>query len=146
MDEERLKALEGWAGYPDRDPQAARLVRELVREVRRLNASRLRLNKDARQAFIDCLEIVDALADVAKNSDKGDKDLPAKWFATALNTAGDAIASAAKRRLADKLLSDELLAVFERIGWKQREKAAAVPPFRGILNGITAADVYGVEV
>ncbi len=39
MDEERLKALEGWAGYPDRDPQAARLVRELVREVRRLKAA-----------------------------------------------------------------------------------------------------------
>lgn len=39
MTEERLKALEGWAGYPDRDPQAARLVRELVREVRRLQAA-----------------------------------------------------------------------------------------------------------
>lgn len=39
MTEERLKSLEGWAGYPDRDPEAARLVRDLVREVRRLQAA-----------------------------------------------------------------------------------------------------------
>ncbi len=52
MDEERLKALEGWAGYPDRDPQAARLVRELVREVRRLNA-----------AAVPCANVIHGLPD-----------------------------------------------------------------------------------
>lgn len=63
MTDERLASYADWAGHPDRDPQAARIVRELVAEVRRL----------------------------------------------------------------------------------REEKAAPVPPFRGILDGITAADVYGVH-
>lgn len=38
MTDERLCAYGDWAGHPDRDAQAARIVRELVREVRRLRA------------------------------------------------------------------------------------------------------------
>jgi hypothetical protein len=50
MTEERLRAAEGWAGYPDRDQQAARIVCELVREVRRLQ-------REAQTAALDYLAL-----------------------------------------------------------------------------------------
>lgn len=81
MTDERLCAYGDWAGHPDRDAQAARIVRELVREVRRLR-------KELQASALDCLAL-------------------------------------------------------EGQTWEQ---PAPVPPFRGILDGITAADVYGVHV
>jgi hypothetical protein len=139
-DDEFLNAEE-LAGYWQREgTTAGKLAAKLCAEVRRLREQRVRQSKDVRQAFIDCLEIVDQMAEVVKSSDEGDKDLPAKWFFAALKTAGDAIASAAKRKLGAKLVPDELLAAFERIGWKKRTETVQHRP-----AGTVAVDPYHIE-
>lgn len=113
MTEERLKALEGWAGYPDRDPQAARLVRELVREVRRLTST-----EDG--GFVIPPELIPGCYSLTWQQ-------PGTVMA---DDAGTELVEKCNRRRNGKpmvVLS-----------------AAPVPPFPGILSGITAEDVYGV--
>lgn len=103
MDEERLRALEGWAGYPDRDPQAARLVRELVREVRRLKAA----------------AVPDAVFTAPEMSDDKLQEIASELV---------------KQFNGRKVCANVIHGLPDPV------------PFRGVLNGITAETVYGVEV
>jgi len=101
MTEERLRAAEGWAGYPDRDPEAARLVCDLVLEVRRLQAA----------------VVPDGVITGPPMSEQE--------------------AQALRERLS-KYNGRRVQVMPVQIEY--------VPPFRGILDGITAETVYGVEV
>ena len=169
MTEERLKALEGWAGYPDRDPQAARLVRELVREVRRLQ-SHITTVESQLLAEGECPAAMPPFDVQAAHADDDSPGVPAdEVFAALLANAQPApvppgpfggweckVCSARPSTGPDNYGIVEhgkgCYTICDDGGGQElidpvmpQEQPAPVPPFHGILDGITAEDVYGVH-
>lgn len=134
MTDERLSEIETWANECEPHTTSGRMLRELVAEVRRLRAKPAPVYR-----YLKAFAVESGAHGRVMWTLQGDTPEP-------VPNADAVLAAVLAARKARTGAARELIPSGHNVIGTALFGSGPIPPFRGILDGITAADVYGVQV